>query len=75
MLEEIRRCRFCRREMFASPLAFLENPFCTICFDERTAIATAGLGPPTFVEREGYTEVMRTAPQTPSSSGRTPGSG
>lgn len=74
MMEEIRRCRFCRREMFASPLAYHENPFCSLCLNERTAFATTGLGPPVFEERDGYVETTRTAPQTPSSSVQTPGS-
>jgi len=35
ILERIRRCKHCRREMHVSPLAYEENPYCTQCFDER----------------------------------------
>jgi len=39
ILIRVRRCRYCRREMTTSPLAYEENPFCTECLEERMAAA------------------------------------
>jgi hypothetical protein len=35
MLERIRRCRFCGREVVSSALSFEENPYCSDCLPER----------------------------------------
>jgi hypothetical protein len=35
MLERIRRCRFCGREMKVSGMAYAENPFCLECLPDR----------------------------------------
>jgi hypothetical protein len=39
MLERIRRCRFCGREVASSALSFEENPYCSSCLSERGAKA------------------------------------
>jgi hypothetical protein len=40
MLERIRRCRFCGREVASSALSFEENPYCSSCLSERVAKAS-----------------------------------
>lgn len=66
ILERVRRCRFCRREMSCSALSYAENPFCTECFDERVQ-ATA---PPEPVEwRLEGDYLKRVDLRTPSSGG------
>ncbi len=39
LLEPVRRCRFCKREMLVSGAGYAENPFCRVCLPERIAIA------------------------------------
>ena len=50
MLEVVRRCRYCEREMTnIGPVAYDENPFCSVCLPERLA----GAARPGHVERHG----------------------
>jgi hypothetical protein len=35
MLERVRRCLHCGREIEGSPLAYRENPYCSSCLSER----------------------------------------
>lgn len=38
MLELVKKCKFCRREMSVSPVEWLENPWCNFCLEERIEI-------------------------------------
>lgn len=40
MLERIKACAHCGREMAVSALSYAENPFCSICLDDRLAAAS-----------------------------------
>ena len=42
ILEQVRRCRYCRREMAVSATAYAENPFCNRCLPERVERAADG---------------------------------
>lgn len=64
MLERIRRCRHCGREIEGSPLAYEENPFCRVCLDERTR-AQAREG--TLVRRGRYAVFIPREPERSSS--------
>lgn len=44
MLELIRRCQYCRREMKVSDRSYAENPFCNRCLNERISISKAQSG-------------------------------
>jgi hypothetical protein len=44
ILVRVRRCRYCGREMFCSPLEYEQNPFCTVCLSERIDKATPAGG-------------------------------
>jgi hypothetical protein len=35
----VQRCRYCRREMAVSAIAYAENPFCNRCLPERVGLA------------------------------------
>lgn len=35
MLERVRRCHFCQREMNVPALSYEQNPFCSKCLPER----------------------------------------
>jgi ribosomal protein L16/L10AE len=53
MLESVRRCRHCRREMKVSARAYVENPFCNLCMEERLQ-ATIGGNVVTWLARGHY---------------------
>jgi hypothetical protein len=38
VLERVRRCRYCKREMSVSAAAYAENPFCNRCLPERVKL-------------------------------------
>jgi len=40
ILSRINRCRHCGREMSCEALAYDENPFCTMCLEERVSDAS-----------------------------------
>lgn len=39
VMAKVQRCKYCKREMGCSALAYVENPFCTRCRSERVAAA------------------------------------
>lgn len=41
IVERVRRCKYCGREMKVGALAYEENPHCTVCFDDRVRSATS----------------------------------
>jgi hypothetical protein len=42
MLERIRKCSFCGKEITATALSFEENPYCGDCLPKRVAKAAKG---------------------------------
>lgn len=66
MLEKIRRCRHCRREVESSPLGYEENPFCRVCLAERLR-EEAREG--SLVRRGHYAVFIPREPEKPSSGG------
>jgi hypothetical protein len=64
ILEVLRRCPHCGREVHVSPLAFEENPYCVVCLPQRLASAAR----PGHVERRGHYGVfIPRVPEKPSS--------
>lgn len=39
ILERVQRCRHCGAEMVSAALSYAENPYCTMCHDERTSVS------------------------------------
>jgi hypothetical protein len=61
MLEKIRRCKYCRREMMdVSPLSWSENPYCINCFKQRISEASKKI-PPQQWHLEGHYVVPKAA--------------
>lgn len=63
MLELIKRCRYCRREMNVSAREHTENPFCGRCLKERLRRAAAAIGPVRW-EQDGHYLVATPVHQT-----------
>jgi len=69
ILELVRRCEYCRREMTTGAAAFRENPFCRECLHDRIAAAAIAQGPTELRFVGDYAEVIPVL-QTPSSGER-----
>jgi hypothetical protein len=41
--ERVQCCRYCSRTMSESPRSFAENPYCSVCYEERVEHATRGV--------------------------------
>lgn len=54
MLEVMRRCKHCKREMRVSLREYDENPFCQECLPERLEKSSAGLAPRRWQGDCGY---------------------
>ncbi len=64
MLERINRCEYCGSEMKITALAHKQNPFCSICYEERVLAVRPSL--PAAIHRVGgYITFTRSGPQTP----------
>lgn len=42
ILERVKRCHFCRREMACSAAQWRQNPFCTTCLPQRLPALPTG---------------------------------
>ena len=60
LVERVKRCRYCHREMKVSALSYLENPFCKFCLRERIEKAATERGPIEWVSDGHY---MRPVPK------------
>jgi hypothetical protein len=57
MLERIRKCQRCGSEVFSSPIAYLENPFCVDCLSPKRG--SQGEGEIELVESGHYVQIKR----------------
>lgn len=58
MLQRVRRCRFCHREMVGLPSAYAENPLCQVCLHQRMSAGTEAIGPVRRVKVGAYWEII-----------------
>jgi hypothetical protein len=64
ILTQIRRCRYCGREMTCPSIEYEQNPFCTVCLPERMGKATPRGG--VQWRREGNYVIAEVARKRPS---------
>lgn len=60
LLEIVRRCKFCEREMKVSSRAYAENPYCHHCLSDRLAAASLSAAGTEWVRRGHYLELIPT---------------
>ena len=65
ILERVRRCEFCRREMPERSLGYQENPFCALCLNKRLLLAADASEPPVWRAFGDYVERITAAPRKP----------
>lgn len=65
MLERIRRCAFCAKEMNCSALSYEENPFCTDCLSLRLDAAAKANALLTWMPRGDYMQLTDLGQQKP----------
>ena len=65
ILTRIQRCHYCEREMSCPSLEYEQNPFCTVCLNER--VAKAAPRDRTYWKREGNYVIAEVARKRPSS--------
>lgn len=58
VLERVQRCRHCGAEMAVAALGYTENPYCTTCHDERTALE-GGAGAVAWQRQGAYVHFLK----------------
>lgn len=74
MLQRIKKCKFCGREVAIAPLEWAENPLCSNCLEERLQKAADQIGP-TEWRRVGHYLVLTPKPEIHSAGDRQPDDG